>query len=163
VKRSESRAQVAVISVFILATACGGGPSAPAAIQPTASTAAKTVTLTTEEVTVSPRIGLREDQQVTIRVQGFKPGVPGIKFFLSECESPLQVNALGCGSQLAAQPFGLTDSKGDGSGLAFFTVRSSAATGPLSSVLVPCAGTCVVVATTGANSNAAFAPIAFAG
>ena len=99
---------------------------------------------------------------MTVHVQGVRPGVPGIKFFLSECESPLQVNPLGCGNQLAAQPFGLTDSNGDGSGSASFTVQSSAATGPLSSVLVPCAGTCVIVATTGANGVYAFVPIAFA-
>ena len=87
----------------------------------------------------------------------------GIKFFLSECQSPLQVNPLGCGSQLAAQPFGLTDSNGDGFGSEAFTVQSSAATRPLSPVVVPCTGTCVIVATTGANGNYSFAPIAFAG
>jgi len=135
----------------------------PAVIQPETSTTLKTVTLSAEKVTISPRIGLQDGQQVTIRVQGFRTGVPGIKFFLSECQSPLQVNPLGCGSQLAAQPFGLTDSNGDGSGSVSFTVQSSAATRPLSSVLVPCAGTCVIVATTGASGDDAFAPIAIAG
>ncbi len=162
-RRSAIGVWVAVISVVLLAAACGGGPSGPAAIQSTTSTTTKTVTLTAEKVTVSPRIGLQDGQQVTIHVQGFGLGVPGIKFFLSECQSPLQVNPLGCGSQLAAQPFGLTDSNGDGSGSESFTVQSRAATRALSSVLVPCAGTCVIVATTGANGNYTFAPIAFAG
>jgi hypothetical protein len=163
VRRSAVGVWVAVISVVFLATACGGGSSEPAGIRPTTSTTTKTVILTAEKVTVSPWMELQDGQQVTIRVQGFRPGVPGIKFFLSECQSPLQANPLGCGNQLAAQPFGLTDSNGDGSGSVSFTVQSSAATRPLSSVLVPCAGTCVIVATTGANGNYNFAPIAFAG
>lgn len=123
----------------------------------------KTVILTVEKVTVSPWTELQDGQQVTVHAQGFRPGVPGIKFFLSECQSPLQVNPLGCGKQLAAQPFGLTDDNGDGSGSESFTVQSSAPTRPLSSTLVPCAGTCVIVATTGVNGNYCFAPIAFAG
>lgn len=102
---------------------------------------------------------------MTVKVQGFKPDVPEIKFFLSECQSPLQVNRLGCGKQLAAQPFGLTDSHGNGSGRVSFTVQSQAATRPLSSVLVPCSGTCVIVATTGvgAGGSYGFAPIDFTG
>lgn len=163
VRRSAVGIWVAVISVVFLATACGGGPSEPAAIRPTTSTTTKTVILTLGKVTVSPWMELQGGQQVTIRLQGFRPGVPGIKFFLSECQSPLQVNPLGCGNQLAGQPFGLTDSNGGGSGSVSFIVQSSAATRPLSSVLVPCAGTCVIVATTGANGEYDFAPIAFAG
>ena len=153
----------AVISAVFLARACGGGPSEPAAIRPTTSTTTKTVNLAIEKVTASPSMELQAGQQVTIRVQGFRLGVPGIKFFLSECQSPLQVSPLGCGNQLASQPFGLTDSNGDGSGSVSFSVQSSAATRPLSSALVPCAGTCVIVATTGANDNYGFAPIAFNG
>lgn len=163
VRRSTIGEWVAIISIVLLAAACGGGPSEPAAIQSTTSTTNKAVTLTAEKVTVSPRIGLQDGQQVTVQVQGFGPGVPGIKFFLSECQSPLQVSPLGCGSQLAAQPFGLTDSNGDGSGSESFTVQSSAETRPLSAVLVPCSGSCVIVATTGAKGNYTFAPIAFAG
>ncbi len=100
---------------------------------------------------------------MTVSVRGFRPGLPGVKFFLSECQSPVQVNSLGCGQQLAAQPFGLTDSNGDGSGSVSFTVQSSAATKALSSVLVGCAGTCVIVATTSENGEHGFAPISFAG
>ena len=121
------------------------------------------VALTVKRVTVSPSANLHDGQQVRVSVQGFRPDVPGIKFFLSECESPLQVNPLGCGRQLAAQPFGLTDSDGDGSGSVSFTVQSSAAPKALSSVVVPCAGTCVIVATTGTIGQYGFAPIAFAG
>jgi hypothetical protein len=164
VRRSPTGLWVTIISIAFVATACGSGPSSmPLALHHKTSTTPKTAILTAEEVAVSPRTGLQDGQQVTVRVKGFKTGVPGIKFFLSECQSPLQVNSVGCGSQLAAQPFGLTDSNGDGSGSASFTVRSSAATKPLSSSLVPCAGTCVIVATAGQGGNYAFAPIAFAG
>lgn len=162
-RRSAIGGGFGVILTALFAAACGNGPPVSAVIQSTTSTTTKSVTLSVERVTVSPRIGLHDGQQVTVHVQGFEPGVGGVKFFLSECQSPLQVNLLGCGSQLAAQPFGLTDSNGDGSGSESFTVQSSAATRPLSSVLVPCAGTCVILATTGAKGNYTFAPIAFAG
>ena len=46
------------------------------------------------------------------------------KFYLSECLTPTAVNAAGCDQQLAAQPFGLTDSSGKGS--TSLTVHSSA-------------------------------------
>ena len=145
----------------LLGAGCGGSPEATAGRHTISTT--KTVVVTAEKVTVSPWTGLRDGQATTVSVQGFKPGVPGIKFFVSECQSPLQANHLGCGMQLAAQPFGLTDSKGGGSGSVSFTVHSSAAAQPLSSVLVPCSGTCVIVATTGARDIYGFAPITFAG
>ena len=144
----------------LLGAECGGSPEPTAGHRTTSTT--KTVILTAEKVTVSPWTGLRNGQATTVSVQGFKPGVPGIKFFVSECQSPLQVNRLGCGLQLAAQPFGLTASDGGGSGSVSVTVHSSAATQPLSSELVPCSGTCVIVATTGAGGTYGFAPINFA-
>ncbi len=160
--RSVSGLVVASLTVVMLATGCGGASSSPAVIHHTTSTTHH-VLLTTEKVTVSPRTGIRDGQQVRVSVQDFKPGEAGIKFFLSECATPMQVNHLGCGMQLALQPFGLTDSNGDGSGSVSFTVHSSAATQPLSSALVPCSGLCVIVATTGAQGDYGFAPISFAG
>jgi hypothetical protein len=147
----------------ILGAGCGGGSPVPTASHRATSTTGRTVILTAEKVTVSPRTSLQDGQAVTVKVQGFKPGVPEIKFFLSECQSPLQVNRLGCGKQLAAQPFGLTDSQGSGSGSVSFTVQSHAATQALSAALAPCAGTCVIVATTGASGIYGFAPIDFSG
>lgn len=153
------------LSLALLMAGCGGGSPMPAASRHVTSTTGRTVILTTEKVTISPWTGLQNGQQVTVKVQGFKPGEPEIKFFLSECQSPLQVNRQGCGKQLAAQSFGLTDSSGNGSGTVSFTVESRAATQSLGSVLVPCSGTCVIVATTGegAGDTFGFAPIAFAG
>jgi hypothetical protein len=93
-----------------------------------------------------------------VSVKAFEPTR---KFYLSECETPTLVNRLGCGVQLAAQPFGLTDENGHGS--VSFMVQSSAATKPLSSVSVPCSGEWVIVATSGTNGTFGFAPISFAG
>ncbi len=111
-----------------------------------------------EAVTVTPWSSLHGGQLVTVSVRGF---VPTTKFYLSECESPTQANRLGCGEQLAAQPFGLTDENGQGS--VSFTVESSAATEPLRADSVPCSGGCVIVATAGSDGPFGFAPIAFAG
>ena len=49
---------------------------------------------------------------MTVSVRGF---LPNRKFYLSECLTPNELNALGCGAQLAAQPFDLTDAHGNGS------------------------------------------------
>ena len=119
--------------------------------------------LTAEKVTVSSWAGLRNGQQVTVSVQGFKPGQAGGNFLLSECATPMQVNHPRCGMQLALQSIGLTDSNVDGSGSVSFTVHSSAATEPLSSALVPCSGSCIIVATPRSHGNYGFAPISFAG
>jgi hypothetical protein len=149
--------------IVFLAAGCGSGSSTARVSHPITSTTGRTVILTAEKVTVSPSRGLQDGQQVTVQVQGFKPGVPEIKFFLSECQSPLQANSQGCGKQLAAQPFGVTDSDGNGSGTVSFTVQAQAATEPLSSALVPCSGTCVIVATTGVGPGGSygFAPVDF--
>lgn len=148
----------ALFSVALIATGCGSGSSPPSAFHRATSTTARAyVRLVGEGVAVSPSTNLRDRRQVMVNVKGFEPTR---KFFLSECETPTQVNRLGCGLQLAGQPFGLTDEKGDGS--VSFTVRSSAATEPLGSVSVPCSGECVIVATSGADGIFGFAPISFA-
>ena len=136
---------------------CGPG-SAASNSATSASTALPPAHLVAGGVVVTPATGLSNDQQVTVSVKGF---TPTIKFHLSECAAMAQVNDAGCGMQLAAQPFGLTDSNGDGS--VTFTVQSMAATIPLSSTLSPCTGQCVVVATTGFAGTYGFAPISFAG
>lgn len=152
----------ALIPAVFLLTACGSGSSEPSISRPTTATTSKKVVLTAVKVAVTPSTELQDGQKVNVHVQGFMPGVPEIKFYLSECQSATEVNPLGCGEQLAAQPFGLTDSSGGGSGTTSFPVHGSAATAPLNSALVPCAGTCVIVATTGAAGEYGFAPIAFA-
>ncbi len=108
-------------------------------------------------LTVTPSARLQDAQQVTVTVRGF---LPNRKFHLSECLAPNELNALGCGAQLAAQPFGLTDANGNGS--TPFTVRSAASTGPLIPTVQACTGECVIVATAGVGGAFYFAPITFA-
>ncbi len=108
---------------------------------------------------VSPNDGLQEGQTVTVHVQGF-PAEGKVR--LSECASAGRVNTLGCGEQLAAQPFLLTDASGAADGT--FHVKATAASGPpgTTAAAEPCAMACVLVATSGAGGVIASAPIAFA-
>ena len=46
---------------------------------------------------------------VTVAVRGLPDG---IKFFVSECLTPVAANHNGCGPQLAQQPFGVSDNAG---------------------------------------------------
>lgn len=131
------------------ASALGNGP--------TGDLPAPAVTAVDPVVTVAPSTGLRAGQTVEVRVTGF--GVGG-KVFLSECATAASASDLGCGAQLAAQPFLVTDDGRSGSGT--FTVAARATTGPgYGDALVPCADRCVLVATLGVGFPFAVAPIAF--
>jgi hypothetical protein len=104
-------------------------------------------------VSVRPASRLRAGQTVNVKVSGFRPGA---KVFLSECPGRPAVTSLGCGGQLAAQPFvAITDS---GGGESTFIVDRDAGTDK-----APCAPTCFMVATQGADGPFAATPIAFAG
>ncbi len=81
---------------------------------------------------------------MVVRVAGF--GVGG-KVFLSECASAADATDLGCGAQLAGQPFLGTDATRAGEGT--FTVQSHAASGPLAAPTIACTDQCVIVATLG--------------
>ena len=90
-------------------------------------------------------------------VSGFGQGG---KFFLSECAAAANVSSLGCGGQLAAQPFGVADDSGSGS--VHFTIRARARDGPsFNSTLASCRDDCVLVATVGDGYGYAYAPLAF--
>jgi photosystem II stability/assembly factor-like uncharacterized protein len=108
-------------------------------------------------VSVSPSRHLRDGQMVGVRVTGFAVGG---KVFLSECASVAVASDLGCGAELAAQPFLVTD---DGrTGRATFTVSASAPAGALgTNPLRPCADRCVIVASLGDGYPFVVAPIAF--
>ena len=110
-------------------------------------------------VTISPSTHLKDGQTVEVRVTGF--GVGG-KVWLSECSSAAAATDLGCGVDLAAQPFLVTDDFRAGS--ASLVVRASApgrapSVGPAS----PCDDRCVVVATIGGGSPYVVAAISFTG
>jgi hypothetical protein len=149
-----------LVVVAILVSGCGSAP-VPSAIHRTTTTETDVVRLEAGGVTISPWLSIHDGQQVTVSVKGLPPGW---KFFVSECLTPLDANALGCGSQLATQPFGLADQAGNGS--MTFVAHSSAATSK-SRTLQPCVGECVIVATTGDPVGTSvhgvyyFAPISF--
>jgi hypothetical protein len=100
-------------------------------------------------VSVSPAIGLRDSETVSVSLRGFSRGV---KVWVSECARRREVGADGCGEELAAQPFVVTDSRGRAS--LRFVIRERAATTaagrPGSPVYVHCTA-CVLVATEGGN------------
>jgi hypothetical protein len=134
------------------------GTNSAAPTRPAHSTTTTSlVTFEAGGATVAPSTDLEDAQQVTVSVKGF---LPNRKFYLSECLTPTELNALGCGAQLAAQPFGLTDANGTGS--TTFTVHSAASTGALIPTVQACTGECVIVATAGFNGALYFAPITFA-
>jgi hypothetical protein len=171
----------AAVILSLLIASCGGRSSVPAAgagantataaSAATASTAAGTkpgacsrsavpgFSCTHPTVTVTPPGGLRAGQRVTVRVTGCAEG----KVFLSECAASADVNAAGCGPQLAAQPFLVTGDNRAGSGT--YTVSGRASARAYSSAqTLRCADQCVIVATLGLGlaGDYAYAPIAFA-
>ena len=109
------------------------------------------------KVMVTPSRNLRNGEKVTVSVRGFGPEG---KFFLSECAKPSEANGAGCGHQLAAQPFGITDSNGSGS----FTFRVSRTAGvkPYNKARAQCTDQCVIVAGEGIGYGFAYEPIEFA-
>lgn len=108
------------------------------------------------QVTVTPATNLHDGETVTVQLTGF--GVGG-KVFLSECATAAAASDLGCGAELAAQPFVVTDDTRAGS--TSLVVKSRAASGALASPVVACADQCVIVATVGGGYGFAFAPIVF--
>jgi hypothetical protein len=128
-------------------------PSAPTVLE----TLVPALTVDHPTVTITPPNHLKDGQTVQVRVTGF--GVGG-KVWLSECASASVATDLGCGAQLAAQPFLVTDDTRAGS--ASLVVRAEAARTPLSANLMsPCTDQCVVVATLGDGYGYAVAPITF--
>jgi hypothetical protein len=92
---------------------------------------------------VAPMTNLHNDEVVVVTVSGFPPG----KAFLSECASGADANVIGCGAQLATQPF--VEIEGGG-GTERFTVSDHAASAPLASQpTAVCTTQCVLVATSG--------------
>jgi hypothetical protein len=108
-------------------------------------------------VTVSPDSGLTDGATVKVTVSGF--GI-GEKIFLSECASAVDANDLGCGPQLALQPFVVTGTGRSGS--VNFDTSERAASVPYTSTLSTfCAEFCVLVATQGDGFAWAVAPLGF--
>lgn len=147
----------AALSAVAVAGCAAGTKSATAPHPAPTTTTTNVVALEMGELTVTPSMDLQDAQQVTASVKGFPPSR---KFYLSECLTPSGLTDLGCGAQLAAQPFGVSDANGNGS--TTFTVRSAASGGALIRTVQACTGRCVIVATAGAGGPFYFAPVTFA-
>ncbi len=133
-------------------------PAATAAASSAPGSLAPTLTANQPRVAVTPSSGLRDGQAVHVRVSGF--GVGG-KVWISECASARDASDLGCGAQLAAQPFLVTDKSR--AGQMIFMVSPQAPTRPLNATpTVTCTDACVIVATLGDGFPYAIAPISFA-
>lgn len=128
-----------------------GPVSAPASPSPVPA-----LSVLDPRVLVTPATNLHDGETVTVQLTGF--GVGG-KVFLSECATAAAASDLGCGAELAAQPFVVTDDTRAGS--TSLVVKSRAASGALASPVVACADHCVIVATVGGGYGFAFAPIVF--
>lgn len=108
-------------------------------------------------ILVTPSINLRDGEQIVVQVRG---GDPGGKFFVSECATAADANINGCGDQLAAQPFGVTDESGTGS--ITFHVHATAATKPYNTTAYrPCKDQCVLMATGGLKGTFVYAQLKF--
>jgi hypothetical protein len=108
-------------------------------------------------LTITSSTGLRNGQVIEVHVSGFSIGE---KVFLSECGSESDANDAGCGQQLAAQPFLVTNAKRNGSGT--FRVTTVAGTRPYDMQgNVPCTNSCVLVATGGVGLAFASTPLTF--
>ena len=163
VARFSVRTSSVLILLATFAAACGVTQKPSAVPRTTSTTGTASVVLEAGGVSVRPWNGLHDGQEVTVDIKGFPPGW---KVFVSECSTPLEANALGCGNQLALQPFTFSNQAGNGS--IPFVVHSSAGTAPYSMTTAPCSGACVIVATTGSPGGTPahgvyyMAPITFA-
>jgi hypothetical protein len=121
----------------------GPSPETELSPQPTASAALGDVPSAVDPKVAIAAVGtLTDGQTVRVAVSGFWG-----KVWLSECATASDASSGGCGSQLAAQPFLITDDSGNGS--ATFVVRAAAASTQLGSQLQRCVDRCVLVATLG--------------
>jgi len=124
----------------ILATTSPSRPDVPTAVNP--------------KVTVTPAKILIDGETVRVDVSGFWG-----KVWLSECATLADASSGGCGAQLAAQPFLITDDTWTGH--ASFVVRAAASGTQLGAQLRACVGRCVLVATLGYGAPFATAPLVF--
>lgn len=148
----------ALIGAVALLTSCGTSEPRVFHSSSTTTTVAPAATQN-PKVQVTPSTNLKDGEMVEVEVTGFEIGG---KFFVSECATAADANSDGCGTQLAAQPFGLTNNSRAGS--QGFTVTSMAPTSPYNtSSTHPCTDQCVIVATVGTGYGYAYAPISFSG
>lgn len=138
----------------LAATACTTGKAKPVA----GASPSRTRSFASGAVSITPAAHLRDGERVQVTLAGFPHDS---KVWLSECAAASDATAVGCGDQLAAQPFVLTGA--DGAGKGDFIIRALASTGRQQTATVRCHKNCVLVATAGAIPNPVFgiAPLNF--
>ena len=142
---------------FFHPPACANGSAHRIALDVTRKLGPRGITGRVPVVHVTPTSGLHSGETVVVTVRGFDIGA---KYFLSECATAGDASDGGCGEELAAETFGVTDVTG--SGRITFVVSSRARTRPSHpSDTVACRQACVLVATGGLSSSFATAPLHF--
>ena len=144
------------MAVLVLLTGCARTPRAvdpgtcPATCAPTPPPVPSAPGLTGvaahsgPALDVTPLTGLRDGQQVRVRALGFRGSH---KVFFSECANAAAANTLGCGDQLAAQVFAVTDDGGQAT--TWLTIHNVGYMKPYDTGgSVQCTDQCVLVATT---------------
>jgi hypothetical protein len=137
-----------MVAVAAVVTGCAtthhrAAPGASPTTFPTTTTTAVAALQThNPTVTATPSQALHDGQVIKVIASGFGPGA---KVYLSECARRLDASQLGCGEQLAAQPFLVTDS--DRTGTTTFTVNVVASSKPYNTTATSrCSSYCVLVA-----------------
>ena len=106
-----------------------------------------------------PSTNLVDGEKIKVTVTGFEKGG---KLFVSEGATAADASSAGCGEQLAAQPFIITDDSGDGTET--FSVSPVSGTKPYNTT---CTQTrtdqCVLLVTAGIKYGYANAPLSFEG
>ena len=144
-------------SSFFRPPSCANGSANRIALDVTRKLGPRGIAGRVPVVHVTPASNLHSGETVLVTVRGFDIGA---KFFMSECATTADANEDGCGEELAAEPFGVTDVTG--SGRITFVVSNRAGTRPYDpSDTVACRQTCVLVATGGLGSSFAMAPLRF--
>ena len=144
-------------SSFFRPPSCANGSANRIALDVTRKLGPRGITGRVPVVHVTPASNLHSGETVIVTVRGFDIGG---KFFMSECATAADANEGGCGAELAAEPFGVTDVTG--SGRITFVLSSRAGVRPYDpSDTVACRQSCVLVATGGLNSSFAMAPLRF--
>lgn len=109
------------------------------------------------QVSVAPSSNLVDGQMVTVRVAGLGAGM---RVAISECANAASANDLGCGAELAAQPFTVTGD--DETGSVVFTVHATAQAGSFNVAAIEgCSNQCVIVATVLGGHSFVFSGITF--
>ena len=137
---------------------CNHGPKRLLSVDYVRAMDGGTIAGSTPRVRVTPSSDLHNGEKVRVYVTGLGLGA---KFWISECANRYDANGDGCGEQLAAQPFGLSNMYGAGSYT--FVVRDSASNAPYyAGAFHECSSQCVLVAA-GGDRVFADAPITFGG